>query len=362
MPPTSLPRVSDLDDLVAGPPDPELDPRGTPTRALVAYDLEAAAELDDDELAAAARHAAHALPVLIGVAHSDLPARLGPLLDALDLTLTSRPEGRLATACPGSTSVDEAVATLAARAAATPRAAMTSALLLRQGERLAVWSGLVAESAAYSALLAGPEFAAWLATRGPSRPATGAPGGATGAPSGPVQLHRDGDVLHVRLARPGRRNAVDTMTRDALVEAFDLALADTSVKVHVSGEGPDFCAGGDLDDFGSAPDPATAHLIRLAQSVGWRIHQCRERTSVRVHGACLGAGLELPAFAARLVATPSARFGLPELGLGLLPGAGGTVSVVRRIGRWRTAYLLLSGRVLDAPEALAWGLIDAIED
>ncbi len=53
--------------------------------------------------------------------------------------------------------------------------------------------------------------------------------------------------------------------------------------------------------------------------------------------------------------------GLPELGLGLIPGAGGTVSVTRRIGRWRTAYLVLSGRTIDADTALDWGLIDAIE-
>ena len=53
--------------------------------------------------------------------------------------------------------------------------------------------------------------------------------------------------------------------------------------------------------------------------------------------------------------------GLPELGLGLIPGAGGTVSVTRRIGRWRTAYLVLSGRTIDAATALDWALIDAIE-
>jgi enoyl-CoA hydratase/carnithine racemase len=53
-------------------------------------------------------------------------------------------------------------------------------------------------------------------------------------------------------------------------------------------------------------------------------------------------------------------FGLPELSLGLIPGAGGTVSVTRRIGRWRTAYLVLSGRTIDADTALAWGLVDAV--
>lgn len=58
--------------------------------------------------------------------------------------------------------------------------------------------------------------------------------------------------------------------------------------------------------------------------------------------------------------TPDARFGLPELGIGLIPGAGGTYSVTRRIGRWRSAYLVLSGVTLDAEGALRWGLVDEV--
>ena len=68
----------------------------------------------------------------------------------------------------------------------------------------------------------------------------------------------------------------------------------------------------------------------------------------------------MAAFCGHVVAAPDAVFGLPELGLGLTPGAGGTVSVTRRIGRWRTAYLVLSGRTIDADTALAWGLVDEI--
>lgn len=59
-------------------------------------------------------------------------------------------------------------------------------------------------------------------------------------------------------------------------------------------------------------------------------------------------------------AHPATLLGLPELSLGLIPGAGGTVSVTRRIGRWRTAYLILSGRTIDAATALRWGLVDEI--
>jgi enoyl-CoA hydratase/carnithine racemase len=81
---------------------------------------------------------------------------------------------------------------------------------------------------------------------------------------------------------------------------------------------------------------------------------------VRLHGACVGAGIELPAYARRVVASPGTRFLLPEVAMGLIPGAGGTVSIPRRIGRWRTLFLALSGDVVDAATALSWGLVDEI--
>jgi enoyl-CoA hydratase/carnithine racemase len=76
----------------------------------------------------------------------------------------------------------------------------------------------------------------------------------------------------------------------------------------------------------------------------------------------MGSGIELPAFAGRLIARPGARFGLPEIGMGLIPGAGGTVSIPARIGRHRAALLALSGDVIDTDTALQWGLIDEIAD
>jgi len=79
-----------------------------------------------------------------------------------------------------------------------------------------------------------------------------------------------------------------------------------------------------------------------------------------VHGACVGAGIELAAFAGRVVATPDTRCRLPEVSLGLVPGAGGTVSIPRRIGRQRTAWLGLGGAELEATRAAQWGLVDEI--
>jgi enoyl-CoA hydratase/carnithine racemase len=178
-----------------------------------------------------------------------------------------------------------------------------------------------------------------------------------------VRIDREGPALHVTLTRADARNALDTAMRDQLVDALQLASLDDSItEVHLRGEGPAFCAGGDLDEFGARPDPATAHLVRMLQSVGRAIHSVADRVTAHVHGACRGSGVELPAFAGRVVASQSATFGLPEVSLGLIPGAGGTVSLPLRIGRHRTAWLALTGQTVDAATALEWGLVDELVD
>jgi enoyl-CoA hydratase/carnithine racemase len=172
-------------------------------------------------------------------------------------------------------------------------------------------------------------------------------------------IRRDSNLLDVRINRPDRHNAYDRYVRDGLVDAFDLALADPSIgEIHLAGNGPSFCSGGDLDEFGTSTDVTTAHLVRLDRSVAARVHRRREETQVFLHGACIGAGIEIPSFAAHVHATADAFFQLPEIAMGLVPGAGGTVGITRRIGRWRTAYLALSGVRIGPQLAVEWGLVD----
>ena len=85
-----------------------------------------------------------------------------------------------------------------------------------------------------------------------------------------------------------------------------------------------------------------------------------DQLTIRLHGACIGAGIELPAFASRVEADSETWFQLPEVSFGLVPGAGGTVSILKRIGRARLAAMALTGDPLDAATALEWGLIDEI--
>lgn len=249
--------------------------------------------------------------------------------------------------------VDAALAGIVARSGRAPRATFALDGLLRVTCVTDPEAGVVAESFTYSTLLGGPEFRAWRAANPPRAVPV-----AAGAP---VRLDREGDVLRVVLDRAHRRNAFAADLRAGLVDALRLVELDPSIeRVVLSGAGRCFSSGGDLDEFGSATDLAAAHAVRLDQSAGLAVHRVRDRVEARLHGTCIGAGVEVPAFAARVVADRGTTFWLPELGMGLVPGAGGTVSVSARIGRWRTGYLVLSAASIDAPTALEWGLVDEV--
>ena len=155
--------------------------------------------------------------------------------------------------------------------------------------------------------------------------------------------------------------------RAALLEALEVARLDPSITaVVLTGNGPSFCSGGDLAEFGTFADPASAHLARTRYSPALVLDELTARLGrncrAEVHGQVLGSGLEMAAYCGWVQAHPDAVLGLPELSLGLIPGAGGTVSITRRIGRWRTAYLVLSGRTIDPATALRWGLVDDVID
>ena len=237
--------------------------------------------------------------------------------------------------------------------AARPIAGTTLALLLRAAPQRSIADGLVAESAAYSVLQSGPEFAAWRSANPPRSDRDDAPR---------VRTERAGDTLVITLVRPKRLNALDAQMRDELMDALTLAAADDGItNVEWRGEGKSFCAGGDLDEFGTRPDPATAHLVRLQRSVGRTLAALTKPTVSYLHGPCMGSGIELAAFTDTVVGAPDTTLALPEIGLGLVPGAGGTVSLTRRIGRLRTASLAFSAEPIDVTTAKEWGLVDRIE-
>lgn len=277
-------------------------------------------------------------------------------------TLTTAPACDLALMVSGSpppspwVGVDSSLSafdTLADNIAASPVAAVTLVQLLRCNSRLSVEAGLVLESLAYSTLQSGAEFATWVDRRRAERGAS-----ERTETVRQVLVERIDDVVRVTLNRPEVHNAYNTAMRDALTEVLAAVSLDPSARIVLDGNGPSFCSGGDLGEFATSPNPAVAHLVRTRRSPARLLARMPSRVTAVVHGYCAGSGIELAAFASVVLAREEVTIWLPELAMGLIPGAGGTVSLPRRIGAGRTAWLALSGARLDTATAISWGLLD----
>ena len=229
--------------------------------------------------------------------------------------------------------------------------ALVLAHLLRQKAYQNVSQGLVLESLSYGILQSGSQFKTWLNQRGDISQVLD---------QKPVVLaNRSDELLEIYLNRPERSNAYSSDMRDQLFDFLQIARFDETVtKVKLHGLGKSFCSGGDLAEFGSVDFPPDGHITRMYKSPALSSHSIADKLEVYLHGVCAGAGIEIPAFASRVFGNESVEIFLPEISMGLIPGAGGTVSLPRRIGPQKTAYLAMSGKTLSLSDALAWGLID----
>lgn len=291
------------------------------------------------------------------LAFIDLDAESGPagpvVLPPCPVIGLGNPEHPLASLLDAVIEPPVTADTLARQVVAHPEAAAVIVQLLRLLPSLPLEHGLVAESLAYAVLQGSAEHAAWLAAHraqavSPRR-------------EGRVLLDRQGACLTITLDNPDRGNAIDRAMRDGLAEAFLLASLDPEIgTIVLRAEGRTFSLGAELGEFGTTTDPATAHAIRGRTLPAHFAARCGDRLEARVQGGCVGSGLELAAWARRIVASPDAWFHLPELAMGILPGAGGCVSLTGRIGRQRTALMILSGRRISARQALDWGLVDEL--
>lgn len=172
------------------------------------------------------------------------------------------------------------------------------------------------------------------------------------APAGAVHTRRDGDVLVVTIDHPPV-NALSAEVRAGLARAIDQAGGDPQVRaVLLTGAGNNFIAGADIREFGKPPRPPAL------PDVCNQIEACAKPVVAALHGAALGGGLEVALAAHYRVALPNARLGLPEVTLGLLPGAGGTQRTPRLIGAAAALDLMLSGKPMTAQAAVAAGLAD----
>ncbi len=171
-----------------------------------------------------------------------------------------------------------------------------------------------------------------------------------------VAYERQGDIAVLRIQNPPV-NALSQAVRAGLMAQMDRAEADSGVRaVLILGEGRAFIAGADITEFGKTP------MEPWLPDVCNRIEASPLLVVASMHGVSLGGGLEVALSAHYRVAQPSARVGLPEVHLGLIPGAGGTQRLPRLIGVKAALDVITTGRHINAPEALEMGIIDKIED
>jgi hypothetical protein len=274
-------------------------------------------------------------------------------VDAFDVLLTTVPNAPEPWVSIPADRFDTHVAMLTRAVRRFPQAATIFCQTLRLSKKLPFADALVAESLAYSTLLGGAEFRQWRQERGPVAQIR--------EPARLILTSRKADHLILTLNNPAQQNAMTASMRDALYGALANALDDpTRPAVSLRGAGKCFSTGGSLSEFGTADDLARAHIIRTTHGCARLIDALGDRADVHFHGGCVGSGLEIPSAATRRTAAPNAWFQLPELRMGLIPGAGGTASVSRAIGRHRTAWLGLSGKRINARMALGWGLVQGI--
>jgi enoyl-CoA hydratase len=176
-----------------------------------------------------------------------------------------------------------------------------------------------------------------------------------------VRFERRGTIAWVTLNRPAQLNAYNLAMRDDLDQILDALHDDFEVRAMVlTGAGRAFSTGGDVSEFGSAPSPIVARWVRFRRDVWGKLAALRIPTVAAVHGFTVGGGLEMALLCDIAIAADDTRLCLPETGLGMIPGVAGTQTLARRAGLGRGLELCLSGRWIDAREAMLVGLVDEV--
>jgi enoyl-CoA hydratase/carnithine racemase len=177
-----------------------------------------------------------------------------------------------------------------------------------------------------------------------------------------VQVQRQGDIAEVILDRPEALNALNTASLRELAAAFGAVGAERGVRVVVLTAAGDraFCVGADLKERAAMTDEQIFAQRPAFRAAFGALLAVPQPAIAAVHGFALGGGCELALSCDVIVADETAVLGLPEVSVGLVPGSGGTQLAARRVGPGRAADLVLTGRKLDAAQALGIGLVDRV--
>jgi enoyl-CoA hydratase/carnithine racemase len=169
-------------------------------------------------------------------------------------------------------------------------------------------------------------------------------------------------IAYVTLNRPDALNAYNIQMRDDLYEILNAIKIDPDIRVIIfKGVGEKaFCAGADLTDFLTAPSPIIARKVRFERDV-WRLFlEIPQPVIAALHGHILGSGIEIALCCDIRIASKDAKFGLPEVNLGIIPAAGGTQTLPRTIGRAKAMEMLLTNRPISGDEAYEVGLVNEV--
>ncbi len=179
---------------------------------------------------------------------------------------------------------------------------------------------------------------------------------------GPLRIEHRGTALVLTLDRADRHNALSRDLIEQLGAAARAASSDRSVRAIVlTGAGEKaFCAGADLKERQGLSKDQVREIVRLYRTEFGALDRCAKPVIAALNGVALGGGLELALMADLRIAAPHVQIGLPETGLAIIPGAGGTQKLPRVIGEARAKEMILLGRRLTAEEALGWGLLNRI--
>ena len=169
-------------------------------------------------------------------------------------------------------------------------------------------------------------------------------------------------ILTITINRPDKLNALNKDVFTDLSSVLDEIESNNEIKSAViTGAGPKaFVAGADISEFGGLNKQQAMSLAKRGQDIFFRIENARKPIIAAVNGFALGGGCELAMACHFRIASDNAKFGQPEVNLGLIPGYGGTQRMVQLIGKGRAIELLISGNMIDAATALQWGLINHV--
>jgi 2-oxoglutaroyl-CoA hydrolase len=171
------------------------------------------------------------------------------------------------------------------------------------------------------------------------------------------RVERDGAVATVTLDVPEKLNRVSLAARGQLASVFGELGGDEAVRVVVlTGAGGTFTAGGDIASFLTAPvDEMSSLAFNVAAP-----ERCPKPVIARIEGYCLGVGFELALACDFRVCAEDAQLGLPEIGLGMIPGSGGTQRLARLVGLGRAKDVIMRRKRITPVDALAWGLVSEV--